>query len=167
MPLKYGAKLGRFKKAAIANQKKQTAEALLDPEVFYGKVIRINMTRCVVRVWDYTKKTHIEVQARLPNKHKGFIKADDVVVIVPSHPDWEVQVAIDRKAIKELLRLKRISDELAADGAVVEDEGVVFDENTDEEDGFAIGETRDTDFAAAPSKKAATSREADVDVDAI
>lgn len=168
MPLKYGAKLGRFKKAAIANQKKQTAEALADPDTFYGKVIRINMARCVVRVWDHKKKTHEEVQARLPNKHKGYIKTNDVVLIVPSSPDWEVQVSIvDRKAIKELVRTKRLSEELAAEGALNDiDTGVVFEEDDEAEDGFAIGGD-DADDLAAKKRKDALVEDVDVEIDDI
>ena len=116
MPIvKHGAQQSKRQKTASVNQKKQLDIALDDDTAFFGRVIKINMARCTVNLWDHEKKRHIEVQARLPNKKKGFIKMNDLVNLAKSNPDWEVQIALDAKSANQLRKSGRISAELATE----------------------------------------------------
>lgn len=137
MPIvKHGAQQSKRQKTASVNQKKQLDIALDDDTAFFGRVIKINMGRCTVNLWDHEKKRHIEIQARLPNKKKGFIKMNDLVNLAKSNPDWEVQIALDAKAANQLRKSGRISAELATENAAAsggkgipstEDLGIEFD----------------------------------------
>jgi hypothetical protein len=135
MPQKHGAQVSKRQKTSMANQKKQLDIAIDDDDAFFGRVIKINMGRCTVNVWDHEMRPprHVEVQARLPNKKKGFIKMNDLVNIAKSAPDWEVQIALDPKSANELRKAGRISAELAIEiagangGGSTEDMGIEFD----------------------------------------
>ncbi len=115
MPQKHGSQLSKRQKTNLANQNARVSLAIDDQDAFFGRVIKVNMARCVVNIWDHTTKRHIEVQAVLPNKKKGIIRVNDLVNVAKSHPDWEVQVAIDSKTASELRKDKRISPELASE----------------------------------------------------
>ena len=171
MPQKHGAQLSKRQKTAVANQKKQVAVAIDDDDAFFGRVIKINMGRCVVNLWDHEKKRHIEVQARLPNKKKGFIKMNDLVNIAKSHPDWEVQIALDAKTTSQLRKAGRISAELASEMSTAaggkaipstEDLGIEFDY-----EGLADQEADEEALAALKLKEKQRDENEDVDVDAI
>ena len=171
MPQKHGAQLSKRQKTALTNQKKQISTALDDEEAFFGRVIKINMGRAVVNIWDHEKRRHIEVQARLPNKKKGFIKLNDLVNIAKSHPDWEVQIALDAKAASQLRKAGRISAEIATEMSAssisggkgipsTEDLGIEFDY-----DGLADAEADEEALAVIREEK--EDADAEVDVDAI
>lgn len=115
MPQKHGSQLSKRQKTSAVNQKARLNLAIEDGEAYFGRVLKINMARCILNVWDHDNKRHIEVQATLPNKKKGIIRINDLVNVARSHPDWEVQVAVDSKSIQELRKKKRISPELAAE----------------------------------------------------
>jgi hypothetical protein len=168
MPIvKHGAQQSKRQKTASVNQKKQLDIALDDDTAFFGRVIKINMARCTVNLWDHEKKRHIEVQARLPNKKKGFIKMNDLVNLAKSNPDWEVQISLDAKAANQLRKAGRISAELATEIAAAsggapstEDLGIEFDYEGVETAG-------DIDDSMAPLKLKESKVDDDFDVDAI
>lgn len=176
MPQKHGAQLSKRQKTAVINQKKMVSTAIDDEDAYFGRVIKINMGRCVLNVWDHEKKRHIEVQARLPNKKKGFIKMNDLVNVAKSHPDWEVQIAVDSKTANELRKAKRISPELAVEvtgisgGVAVSaaaQDGFEFDyDGVKEEDDIDEEVIAATASAAASSSKAKV-EEDDLDIDGI
>ena len=156
MPQKHGSQLSKRQKTSLAGQKARLTMAAEDTDAFFGRVLKINMARCTVNVWDHTAKRHIEVQARLPNKKKGIIRINDLVNLAKSHPDWEVQVAVDSKTAAELRKNKRISVELAADSngtmsaaaAAAASDGFEFDY-----DGVEVTEDIDAVAAAAAEIK--------------
>jgi hypothetical protein len=174
MPQKNSAQLSKRQKTSAANQKRAVSLAVEDDDAFFGRVVKINMARCVLNIWDHQKKRHIEVQATLPNKKKGIIRINDLVNVAKSHPNWEVQVAVDAKTIQELKKMKRISPELAVEpsgsmgaaaSAVIAD-GFEFDydglEEKEDEDALAAQEA-----AMKEKKGSAVVEDDDVDVDAI
>lgn len=167
MPIvKHGAQQSKRQKTAAVNQKKQLEIAIDDDDAFFGRVLKINMGRCTVNVWDHEKKRHIEVQARLPNKKKGFIKMNDLVNIAKSHPDWEVQIALDTKTANQLRKTGRISSELAIEInsgiPSTEDLGIEFDYEGVE----TTGGVDDSNEAPLKMKESKVDAD-DFDVDAI
>jgi hypothetical protein len=172
MPQKNSAQLSKRQKTSQANQKRAVTVALEDDDAFFGRVIKINMGRCVVNIWDHDKKRHMEVQARLPNKKKGFIRLNDLVNIARSHPDWEVQVTVDAKTANDLRKAGRISAELATElssssGPATEDLGIEFDY-----DGLETKDAENEEAAAAAvstkgGKKAVAVEDDEVDIDDI
>jgi hypothetical protein len=149
------------------------ATALGDEDAFFGRVLKINMGRCVVNIWHHENKRHMEVQAVLPNKKKGIIRINDLVNIAPSHPDWEVQIAVDAKTVSDLRKKGRITAELAAEssgvggGKPAEDLGIEFDyEGLKEADGEDEEALAAAGGAGRGGKKAVTEDE-DLDVDNI
>ena len=168
MPQKHGAQLSKRQKTAVINQKKMVSTAIDDEDAYFGRVIKINMGRCVLNVWDHEKKRHIEVQARLPNKKKGFIKMNDLVNVAKSHPDWEVQIAVDSKTANELRKAKRISPELAVEVTGISGAGVAV--NAAAQDGFefdydGVKEEDDIDEEAISATAATSSSKAKVEED--
>jgi hypothetical protein len=171
MPLKHGSQLSKRDKTRLVNQKRAVTVAIEDDEAFFGRVLKINMGRCVVNVWDHQKKRHTEVQARLPNKKKGFIKINDLVNIAPSHPDWEVQIALDSKTAASLRKEGRISAELASEPTAATAAGgkalVTTDDLGIEFDYEGVAEAEETDSVEIEDKKKTAAVEDDVDIDAI
>lgn len=171
MPQKHGAQLSKRQKTSQVNQKRRVDLALDDEEAYFGRVLKINMGRCVVKIWDHQKKRHVEVQARLPNKKKGFIKANDLVNIAPSHPDWEVQIAIDARNTAALRKAGRITAELAAEGpvggagqsAAPEDLGMEFDYS----DFVGVEEGMDEEALATAVAEKSKKEDEEVDIDTI
>lgn len=167
MPQKHGSQLTKAQKSSLRKQTSNVALALEDDDAFFGRVLKINMGRCTVNIWDHEKKRHVEVQAILPNRKKAIIKMNDLVNVAKSHPNWEVQVAIDSKTAVELRKKKRISPELAnastADPSAAKaggDEGFEFDyEGVEQEEEEAVPE--------APTQKKAAIEEEDFDIDDI
>lgn len=173
MPQKHGAQLSKRQKSSAEKQKRAVSVAMEDDDAYFGRVLKINMARCVVNIWDHTKKRHIEVQARLPNKRKGVIRINDLVNLAPSHPDWEVQVAIDPKRISDLRKEGRITAELATEASIaskggpVDDAGIEFDY-----EGLEEKEVEDEEALAAAAggkggKKSVAIDAEEVDVDNI
>lgn len=165
MPQKHGSQLTKAQKSSLRKQTASLSLALEDNEAFFGRVLKINMGRCTLNVWDHEKKRHIEVQAILPNRKKAIIKMNDLVNVAKSHPNWEVQVAIDSKTAMELRKKKRISPELATEitttgmpvTKMAADEGFEFDYEGFEEEVEV----------EAPTAKKATVEEEDFDIDDI
>ncbi len=120
MPQKHGSQMSKAQKSREMKQKVHIHLALDDDSAYFGRVMKINMGRCVVNLWDHEKKCHREVQAVLPNRKRAIIKMNDLVNLAKSHPDWEVQVPVDSKTANELRKMKRISAELATDTTTVE-----------------------------------------------
>lgn len=177
MPQKHGAQLSKRQKTSLANQKRAVATALDDDEAYFGRVLKINMGRCVVNIWHHEKKRHMEVQARLPNRKKGIIRINDLVNLAPSHPDWEVQIALDSKTAADLRKSGRITAEIATEasvggasgkGGAVDDCGIEFDydglEQKDAEDEEALAALGG---AGAKGGKKAVVEDDEVDVDNI
>lgn len=169
MPQKHGSQLTKAQKSSLRKQTASLSLALEDEAAFFGRVLKINMGRCIVNVWDHEKKRHIEVQAILPNRKKAIIKMNDLVNVAKSHPNWEVQVAIDSKTAMELRKKKRISPELATEitstgmpaSKMAADEGFEFDyEGVEQEEEVEV---------EAPKAAAAkpTVEEEDFDIDDI
>lgn len=119
MPQKHGSQMSKAQKSREMKQKLHIHLALDDDSAFFGRVMKINMGRCVVNLWDHEKKCYREVQAVLPNRKRAIIKMNDLVNLAKSHPDWEVQVPVDSKTANELRKMKRISAELATDTSTV------------------------------------------------
>lgn len=177
MPQKHGAQLSKRQKTAAVNQKRAVSTALEDDEAYFGRVLKINMGRCVVNIWHHEKKRHMEVQARLPNKKKGIIRINDLVNLAPSHPDWEVQIAVDAKTAASLRKEGRITAELATEASIggagtkgvstTEDLGIEFDyegvtaEEAEDEEALAVA------GGAGKGGKKAAAEEEDLDVDNI
>lgn len=107
---KTGAQLSKRAKQGEISKNKRIALALEDEAAFFGRVLKINMNRCTVSLWDHERGGHYEIQATLPNKKKGFIQINDIVNLAKSNPDWEIQVSIDRKTAASLHKEKRITD---------------------------------------------------------
>ncbi len=169
MPQKHGAQVSKRQKTSMANQKKQLDIAIDDTDAFFGRIVKINMGRCTVNIWDHElhPPRHVEVQARLPNKKKGFIKMNDLVNIAKSHPDWEVQIALDAKAANQLRKAGRISAELATEtsghggGAPSTEElGIEFDYE-------GIDTSKAVEDALVPLKLKESRPDQDFDIDAI
>ena len=166
MPQKHGAQLSKRQKTSLANQKRALSVALDDSDAYFGRVTKINMGRCVVNIWDHEKKRHIEVQAVLPNKKKGFIRINDLVNIAPSHPDWEVQIALDSKAAADLRKSGRITAELATEamaGPAEDDIGIEFDYDGVEQKDDAEGAADSVVPGGKKGKKVALDDDVDVD----
>ena len=167
MPQKHGSQLTKAQKSSLRKQTSNVALALEDDDAFFGRVLKINMGRCTVNIWDHEKKRHVEVQAILPNRKKAIIKMNDLVNVAKSHPNWEVQVAIDSKTAVELRKKKRISPELAnastTDPSTLKaggDEGFEFDyEGVEQEEEEVVPE--------APTQKKVAVEEEDFDIDDI
>ena len=168
MPQKHGSQLTKAQKSSLRKQTANISLALEDESAFFGRIMKINMGRCTVNVWDHEKKRHMEVQAILPNRKKAIIKMNDLVNVAKSHPNWEVQVAIDSKTAMELKKKKRISPELAnastADPSASKtaggDDGFEFDYEGVEQ------EEEEVEVEAPVAKKAAV-EEDDFDIDDI
>ena len=177
MPQKHGAQLSKRQKTAVVNQKHAVSNALEDDDAYFGRVTKINMGRCIVNIWDHQKKRHMEVQARLPNKKKGFIRINDLVNIAPSVPDWEVQIAVDSKTANDLRKKGRITAELAVEPSTIggkgagaaDDLGIEFDyDGVEEKDGEDEAASAALDAAGGgKGGKKAVVEDVDVDVDAI
>jgi hypothetical protein len=168
MPQKHGSQLTKAQKSSLRKQTANISLALEDDAAFFGRIMKINMGRCTVNVWDHEKKRHIEVQALLPNRKKAIIKMNDLVNVAKSHPNWEVQVAIDSKTAMELRKKKRISPELAnastADPLAAKaggDDGFEFDY-----EGVEQEEEVEVEAPVAAAKKVAV-EEDDFDIDDI
>jgi hypothetical protein len=171
MPQKHGAQLSKRQKTSLANQKRAVSTALDDEEAFFGRVLKINMGRCVVNIWNHEVKRHMEVQARLPNKKKGVIRLNDLVNIAPSHPDWEVQIALDSKMANDLRKSGRITAELAFEPVTggagkssvpADDCGIEFDYDAVEEKELEDEEALAA-IASEKAKKGAVDDDVDVD----
>jgi hypothetical protein len=133
---KTGAQLSKRAKQSEIARNKSVLLALDDEDAFFGRVTKINMNRATVTIWDHEKPGHYDIQATLPNKKKGFIQINDIVNVAKSSPDWEIQVAIDRKTAGQLHKAKRITD-------------VIFNDiEASEEDANNIG--FDFDYDAVP-----------------
>ena len=168
---KHGSQMTKKQKSSAEKVKRAIALAMDDEDAFFGRVVKINMARAVVLTWDYKTKRHLEVQATLPNKRKCVIRVNDLVNLAPSHPNWEIQVALDPKRASELRKAGRITAELATEassssGAAQEDAGIEFDYE-------GVEETEEMNeavaLAAGGGKASKKSVEVDeeVDVDAI
>lgn len=169
MPQKHGSQLTKAQKSSLRKQTANISLALEDDAAFFGRVLKINMGRCTVNVWDHEKKRHIEVQAILPNRKKAIIKMNDLVNVAKSHPNWEVQVAIDSKTAMELRKKKRISPELATEVTttgmpatkMAADEGFEFDYEGVEQ------QEDEVEVEAPTAKKPVAVEEEDFDIDDI
>lgn len=128
--IKHGAQQTKRQKTAAQNQNMAIEVALADDDAYFGRVLKINMGRCTVKMWDHTTRRHLEIQAILPNKKKGFIKMNDIVNLARSHPDWEVIIALSGSAVNELSKAGRITPEVemnTSGAGGVADAGFEFD----------------------------------------
>jgi hypothetical protein len=152
------------------------ATAVDDDTAYFGRVLKINMGRCVVNIWNHEKKRHMEVQARLPNKKKGIIRINDLVNLAPSHPDWEVQIAVDAKTVSDLRKSGRITAELATEASMgaggkgapsTEDLGIEFDYEGLEQKGDEEAEAAALAAAGAGKGGKKVTEDDEVDIDDI
>lgn len=89
----------------------------------------------------------------------------DLVNVAKSHPDWEVQIALDPKTTSDLRKKGRITAELAtemsmssAGGKATEDLGIEFDY-----EGLESAEVDEEAIAALKLKEVKEDEEVDVD----
>lgn len=169
---KHGSQLSKKQKSSAEKVKRAISLAMDDEDAFFGRVIKINMARAIVLTWDHEKKRHLEVQATLPNKRKCVIRINDLVNLARSHPDWEVQVALDPKRIAELRKAGRIPAELATETSSAsssgpkDDSGIEFDYEGVEED-EELNEAVTLAAGGGKASKKSVEIDEEVDVDAI
>ena len=166
---KTGAQLSKRAKQGEISKNKRVAMALDDQSAFFGRVLKINMNRCTVTLWDHERGGHYEIQATLPNKKKGFIQINDIVNLAKSNPDWEIQVSIDRKTAASLHKEKRITDAIFNEIEVSKDPRVASGTTSDIGFDFEYDALADSSNAAPEVRfdEKKINDEIDIDIDAI
>lgn len=177
---KVGSQQSKRAKRVEQRNTRGIVAALDDDDAMFARVTKcLGNRRFLITIWDGKQRRHIaDIQAKIPGNAKRVrIDINDIVNVVGSGREWEIQAQIDPKSANKLKKEGRISAELllsaesAAPGAKNADVGIEFEFDHEEEkaseDEKAEAEAVKVAKGAKGAKKLAVEDLSDGDIDEI
>lgn len=138
---KVGSQQSKRAKRVEQRNTRGVLAALDDDDAVFARVTKcLGNRRFLITIWDSKTRRHIaDIQAKIPGTAKRVrIDINDIVNVVGSGKDWEIQAQIDPKSANKLKKEGRISSELllsaepSAPGAKNADVGIEFEFDNEE-----------------------------------